>query len=244
MCAKTYPSNTSLAGGTKCMPQWFIAIYTRNRGFYFYAYNPIRNRWHAVPMGQFLPEPIVSIGSFILCRVAASSPLQLSLCNPFTKQYQFLPQLQTLRTNPAVGVVTYGDGTFKVNVAGGMSQGPKGGNAFYEPTLEMYESRVDKCKSLGRIPIEFAVRLTVWTQNDSVYYMGVLYWITSARAYNVMGYEVESGEWKELKIPMSDKLEFAALVRRKGRLVLVGGGACIDGEAWIWELGRGYTGVC
>ncbi|KAF9612536.1 hypothetical protein IFM89_000458 [Coptis chinensis] len=43
--------------------------------------------------------------------------------------------------------------------------------------------------------------------------------------------------WKEVNVPMADRLEFAALVLRKERLTLIGGKN--GGEACIWELGVG-----
>lgn len=114
-----------------------------------------------------------------------------------------------------------------------MSEVP-GGGASYEPRLEMYDSRHDKWQISGTMPAEFAVRLTVWTPNESVYSNGVLYWITSARAYSVIGFELGLNKWKELSVPMADHLEFAALVRTNERLTLVGG--ICGGDASIWEL--------
>ncbi|XP_010254355.1 PREDICTED: F-box/kelch-repeat protein At3g61590-like [Nelumbo nucifera] len=246
-CARTFSSYTvSVETDCCCHPPWFLAMHTRNhRGFSFYVHNPSFDRWHLLPL-DFLPDPIrpvAPIGSLLLYRPAVSSPLQLGLCNLFTRHYRVLPSLTTPRTNPAVGVVgvdkTRDDASpssFRVYVAGGMSTTPRRGTT-YEATLEMYDSRVDKWQSLGWMPIEFAVRLTVWTPNESVYSDGVLYWMTSARAYSVMGFQVSTGLWKEVKVPKADQLEFASLVRRKGRLALVGGD-CM-GEACIWELGVG-----
>nr|POE59827.1 f-box/kelch-repeat protein [Quercus suber] len=111
--------------------------------------------------------------------------------------------------------------------------------ATYEPTLEMYDSRRDTWQIVGPMPVEFAVRLTVWTPNESVYSKGVLYWITSARAYSVMGLEIGTNTWVELNVPMAEKLEFATLVRRNGVLTLVGG--IYGGEACLWELVEGYN---
>lgn len=109
------------------------------------------------------------------------------------------------------------------------------GGATYESTLEMYDSRNETWQIEGHMPVEYAVRLTVWTPNESVYNNGILYWMTSARAYSVMGLDVESNTWRELSVPMADRLEFAALTRRNGKLTLVGGGACVSG-ACVWEL--------
>lgn len=109
------------------------------------------------------------------------------------------------------------------------------GGATYEPTFEMYDSERDAWRVVGNLPMEYAVRMTVWTPNESVCSDdGLLYWITSARAYSLMGYEIGSDTWRELRVPMADKLEFAALVRRNGRLTLVGG-TC-GGDARVWEL--------
>lgn len=145
--------------------------------------------------------------------------------------------LSIARTNPAVGLVQLICPTqFKVYVAGGMSSnGPGGGGASYEPTVEMYDSRDDTWTIIGSMPVEFAVRLTVWTPNESVYSNGVLYWMTSARAYSIMGYEIGTNKWRELSVPMGDRLEFASLMPRNGKLTLVGGEG--SGGTVIWELG-------
>lgn len=116
-----------------------------------------------------------------------------------------------------------------------MSKATRGG-ATYEPTLEMYDSRHDRWKIVGPMPVEYAVRLTVWTPNESVFTDGVLYWMTSARAYSVMGFEINTNTWRELSVPMADRLDFAALMRRNGKLTLVGGGG---DAACVWELGEG-----
>lgn len=125
-------------------------------------------------------------------------------------------------------------------MAGGMSEAPRGG-ATYEPTLEMYDSRQDTWQVVGSLPMEFAVRLTVWTPSDSVYCKGVLYWITSARAYSLMRFDILSNTWSEFRVPMADKLEFASLVLRNERLTLVGG-TCGE-DASVWELGQGDVWV-
>lgn len=123
-----------------------------------------------------------------------------------------------------------------------MSEAPRGG-ATYEPTMEVYDSRRDTWRVVGPLPTEFAVRLTVWTPNDSVFLDGVVYWITSARAYSLMGCDISSNSWLELRVPMAEKLEFAAALRRKGRLAVVGGGGACGGGAWVWELGEGDSWV-
>lgn len=91
---------------------------------------------------------------------------------------------------------------------------------------------------MGSMPVEFAVRLTVWTPSESVFSKGVLYWITSARAFTIMGFDICTNTWRELNVPMADRLEFATVVRRNGALTLVGG-ACGEINACIWELGEG-----
>ncbi|XVF26606.1 hypothetical protein REPUB_Repub14bG0033100 [Reevesia pubescens] len=242
-CAGTYPLSTSLT-----LPQqhqaWFLALPTRNCGQSCYVHNPVIDNWHMLTL-DFLPDPIrpvASIGTLILVRPTNCTILQLALCNPFTKQFRYLPMLNIARTNPAVGVVTLESGQhglnphFRVYVAGGMSEGP-GGGATYEPKLEMYDSMDDMWHIIGFMPTEFAVRVTVWTPNESVYSNGVLYWMTSARAYSVIGFEIGSNKWLELSVPMADRLEFAAMLWRNGSLTLVGGTS--GGDACIWELNEG-----
>lgn len=194
---------------------------------------------------ELLSNPIriiASIGSLILLRATNSTVLVLSICNPFTRQFRHLPVLNIARTNPAVGVVVLSSSQyspsphFRVYVAGGMSDAP-GGGATYESTVDMYDSKLNTWQIVGPMPVEFSVRLTVWTPNESVYIDGVLYWMTSARAYSVMWYEIVSNKWQELRVPMADKLEFAALAQHNGRLTLVGGNCRSD--ACVWELNEG-----
>ncbi|KAL5758192.1 hypothetical protein ACOSP7_020803 [Xanthoceras sorbifolium] len=220
---------------------WFLALPTRNRSLSCYVQNPVTANWHVLSL-DFLPDPprpVTTIGNLLLLRPTNSTLLRLGLCNPFTRKFKYLPILNIARTNPAVGLVVspaqhsmFPD--FRVYVAGGLSEVPCGG-ATYERTLEMYDSRHDKWQIMGSMPVEFAVRLTVWTPNESVYTNGILYWMTSARAYSVMGLDIRSSTWRELNVLMADRLEFAALMQRNGRLTLVGGGTCVGG-ACVWEL--------
>lgn len=206
------------------------------------------DNWHRLSL-EFLQvssvRPVASIGSLFLLRVTNSTILfQLILCNPFTRQFKFLPRLNISRTNPAVGVTILESNNdivkfqfqfphFRVYVVGGMSEG----GATYETTSEMYDSKLETWKIVGFMPVEFSVRLTVWTPNENVYIKGTLYWITSARAYSVMGFDISTNAWREFGVPMAERLEFATLVRWNGALGLVGG-TC-GGSACIWELNEG-----
>lgn len=216
---------------------WFIALPTRNQGNLIYAHNPIDGSWHLLPL-DFIStpiRPIAAVNGLILLRETTSTALQLAICNPFTRQFRHLPKLNVTRTNPAVGIIELNSTNFEVYIAGGMSEASTtGGGASYEPSLEVYDSVHENWITIGSMPMEFAVRLTVWTPNESVYCNGVLYWITSARAYTVMGFEIGNKNWRELSVPMADRLEFAALVPRNGKLSLVGGTS--DAGACIWEL--------
>ncbi|KAL3631810.1 hypothetical protein CASFOL_024794 [Castilleja foliolosa] len=224
-------------------PPWFIALPTRNCAFSCYAHNPIANKWHFLPLDHTISpiKPIATTGGLILLKTTSTTSLQLSICNPFTKQFKKLPDLNFARTNPAVGIVENSSISnrntgFKIYVAGGMSEAKTGGGAIYQPTTEVYDSVSETWEMIGEItPVEIAVRLTVWTPNESVYSNGTLYWMTSARAYSVMGLDILTNTWREKSVPLADKLEFAALVPRKGRLAVVGG-TC-GGGGCVWELG-------
>ncbi|KAM7254326.1 hypothetical protein ACFE04_032008 [Oxalis oulophora] len=241
-CAKEYPSITTTS---RHHPAWFMAVPSRNRGLCCHILNPTADKWYVLSL-DFLKHPIRPIATFdglILSSPSNMTTLQLTLCNPFTKQFVHLPTLNITRTNPAIGVVVlisdrnknYNNfPSFKVYVAGGMSQAPRGGATTYESTLEMYDSKNNTWEIIGPMPMEFAVRLTVWTPSESVYSNGVLYWITSARAYNVMGFDIRSNKWKELSVPLAEVLEFASFVSCNGKLTLIGG-TC-GGEASMWEL--------
>lgn len=260
-CIDTCPLNTEPIP-SQCHPSWFIALPLRAHKLCF-AHNPILDNWHKLSL-EFLPDlvkPIATVGSLLFLRSISSVVLQLILCNPFTTQFRYLPWPNIIRTNPAVGFVIQNTSQdsqipdFKVYVAGGMSMAPQGGTT-YESKLEMYDSRNDSWQIVGSLPVEFAVRLTVWTHNESVYSNGTLYWITSARAFSVMGFDVDSNNCRELQVPMADRLEFAALTSRNGRLTIVGGvcgeDACVwecrDGDMWVLvekvpnELGRKLVG--
>lgn len=216
-------------------PAWLLALPSRSRSLSCYVHNPTQQTWHSLSL-SFVPTPsraIATINGLILFKSTATIALQLSICNPFTRQFNYLPVLCVARTNPAVGVIEVGTNHFMIYVAGGMSDASKAGGAMYEPTVEMYDSQCNTWTIVGTMPVEFAVRLTVWSPNESVYSNGVLYWMTSARAYSIMGFEVKTNKWKQLSVPMGDTLEFASLILSNGRLALVGGG----GDAWIWELG-------
>ena len=247
-CAKAYPlTPTTTRCATQCKAQqtWFLAMPIRHQRPCCYAHNPFMDNWHELSL-EFLPVPAVRpvgpIGSLLLLRVTNSTTFQLVLCNPFTRQFRYLPRLNISRTNPAVGVTILGSNQdvqfpcFRVYVAGGMSEAAQGG-ATYEPTSEMYDSKLENWQIVGSMPVEFAVRLTVWTPNENVHIKETLYWITSARAYSVMGFDISTNTWMQLGVPMAERLEFATLVRRNGALALVGG-TC-GGGGCIWELNEG-----
>lgn len=224
-------------GGFGRHPPWFVALPTRGWDLSCYAHNPIRLSWHALNLDRPTApiRQIAAIGGLILVKITSTTSLQLAICNPFTNQFRALPPLLAARTNPAVGVVEDGRNRFKIYAAGGMSEAASGGGAAYQPTVETYDSAGDEWRHAGAMPVEFAVRLTVWTPNESVFSGGVLYWMTSARAYSVMRFDISSNRWRELGVPMADRLEFAALVRREGRVAVVGG-TC-GGGGCVWELG-------
>ncbi|KAK7255270.1 hypothetical protein RIF29_28677 [Crotalaria pallida] len=245
-CVKSYP----LIPTSSSTQSWFLAlpIHIHHRPC-CYVHNPVMGNWHELNM-EFLPipsvRPIASIGGLILLRVTNSTMFQIALCNPFTMEFRYLPRLNISRTNPAVGVVTILESNkdvqfqfqnFRIYVAGGMSEAEQGGGATYEATTEVYDSRLESWQIVGSMPVEFSVRLTVWTPNENVYVDETLYWITSARVYSVMGFEIGTNKWREISVPMAERLEFASLVRWNGALALVGG-TCGDGVC-IWEMNEG-----
>ncbi|KAJ1429116.1 Kelch-type beta propeller [Sesbania bispinosa] len=178
---------------------------------------------------------------------SSSTTLQLALCNPFTRQFRYLPRLHIPRTNPASGVTildsNHGFDHFRVYVAGGMSEAAQGG-ATYETAVEMYDSKLDTWQIVGSMPVEFAVRLTVWTPNENVCIKGTLYWITSARAYSVMGFDVTTNTWRELGVPMARGLNLPRLlggmghwdwlVARVGRVLAFG--RWMKGTSGAWQI--------
>ncbi|KAL6584766.1 hypothetical protein OROMI_004055 [Orobanche minor] len=236
---------STLAVGRRRQP-WFLALPSRSWVLSCYIHNPTADNWHLLPLDHAISpiKPIAAIGGLLLLKNTNTTSLHLSICNPFTKQFKALPDLNLARTNPAVGIVANSSNQntsgFRIYAAGGMSEAKAGGGAIYQPTVEIYDSSSQKWEMVGKMPVEIAVRLTVWTPNESVYSNGTLYWMTSARAYSVMGLDIFTNTWRELSVPLADKLEFAALVPRNGKLAVVGG-AC-GGDCCVWELGDDVGG--
>jgi F-box-like len=231
-----------------CFPPWFLAMpscrfHVQSSSSWHsnccYAHDPDLGQWYSLPM-DFAPEPIRLVSylsrGLLLCRFASSASLRLVICNPFTRQIQTLPDLLFSRSNPAIGVITGTDSAsmfyYIIIVAGGAS------GSTYQSTLEMYDSRIegDGWRLVGPMPIELAVRLTVWTPNESVHTDNrFLYWITSARAYTVVRLDLACQAWSEVKLPMADWLAWATIFKRKtGRLGLMGGSTETIGQ--VWEL--------
>ncbi|GJY70551.1 F-box/kelch-repeat protein-like protein [Tanacetum coccineum] len=158
---------------------WFIALPTRSTSRQLcFVHDPIQRSWHLLNLEHVpsMTRPVSTIGGqgLILFKSTGGVPIRLSVCNPFTGQFGHLPHLQKSRTNLAVGVREDFTNHFKLYVAGGMSEAANGGAASYEPTLEVFNSKSNKWTVMGSMPVEFAVRLTVWTPNESVYANGVV----------------------------------------------------------------------
>lgn len=218
-------------------PPWFVALPVHSRGLFCYAHNPFDGNWLVLSLHHPIRPIATTIGGMIVSKITTTTSFQLAVCNVFTNQFKALPSLNLARTNPALGIVDNNSNQklgFKIYVAGGMCEAARTGGAVYEPTVEMYDSGSEKWTVVGPMPVEFAVRLTVWTPKESVHSNGTLYWMTSARAYSIMGFQISTKRWKELSVPMAERLDFAALVARNGKLAVVGGGG--GGGAWIWEL--------
>ncbi|KAF3335275.1 F-box only protein 6-like protein [Carex littledalei] len=227
---------------------WFLAMPSchGHHSTCCYAHDPDLGQWYSLPM-DFNPEPIRLVSylsaGLLLCRFTLSASLRLVVCNPFTRQIRSLPDLLFSRSNPAIGVITGNDNGnaslfyYIIIVAGGAS------GSSYKSTLEMYDSRRggDGWRLVGPMPIEFSVRLTVWTPNESVHTDDrFLYWMTSARAYSVVRLNLACWVWSEVKLPMADRLTWAAIFKRKnGRLGLMGGSTETIGQVWELDMTTG-----
>lgn len=205
------------------------------------AYNPILKKWHIIPL-TFLPEnmrfPLIAVGGLLFIKGAAKDlngrSACFAVCNPITRTWFVLPSMMRGRLNCLVGVFEDLDtGSFKVVVAGGTSE--CGGD--YECTTEVYDSLTNSWCITGTVPREYTVKITVWT-SKTVFCMGSLYCLTSARPYNIMAYDMKKGVWEEVKIPQPDVLFCSFLMRRRERLLLVGGAGCerVGQRVHIWEL--------
>eukprot|EP00250_Pteridium_aquilinum_P009659 c18836_g1_i1 orf=137-1357(-) len=205
------------------------------------AYNPSLNMWHIIPL-TFLPEymrfPLIAVGGLLFIKGAVRelnrSTSCMAVCNPITRAWRVLPPMIRGRLNSLVGV--FEDSitrSFKVVAAGGTSE--CGGD--YECTTEVYDSTTNLWCVTGTVPREYTVKITVWT-SKTVFCMGVLYCLTSARPYNIMAYDMKKGVWEEVKIPQPQELFCSFLIQRRGRLLLVGGARCEKAgqSVHIWEL--------
>ncbi|GJY41923.1 F-box/kelch-repeat protein-like protein [Tanacetum coccineum] len=153
---------------------WFIALPTHSTSRQLcFVHDPIQRSWHLLNLEHVpsMTRYVSTIGGqgLILFKSTGGVPIRLSVCNPFTGQFGHLPHLQKSRTNPAVGVREDFTNHFKLYVAGGMPEAANGGAASYKPTLEVFNSKSNKWTVMGSMPVEFAVRLTVQTPNESVY---------------------------------------------------------------------------
>ncbi|WOK95567.1 F-box only protein 6-like [Canna indica] len=74
----------------------------------------------------------------------------------------------------------------------------------------------------------------VWTPNESVHTRnGALYWMTSARVYSVVGFDLRQRAWREVKATMAELLEWMTLVSwPSGKLGLVDSVGSKHGTAW------------
>nr|GEW67204.1 hypothetical protein [Tanacetum cinerariifolium] len=138
---------------------WFIALPTRSTSRQLcFVHDPIQRSWHLLNLEHVpnLTRPLLTIGGqgLILFKSTEGVPIRLSVCNPFTAQFSYLPHLQKPRANPAVGVAEGCTNQFKLYVAGGMSEAVSGGAASYESTLEMFDSKSNKWTVMGPMPVE------------------------------------------------------------------------------------------
>lgn len=218
-------------------PPWLLAMPAQNCRHFCYAYNPCLRRWYNISLG-FIPNAlrlaVAAVGDgLLLVKPSLSIPSPLALCNPFTQHYMLLPPFLCKRCNPSIGVVSTPAGGYRIYVAGGSSN-----CTAYVSTMEMFDSEVGTWQITGKMPEKYAARMILWSTSGSVHHNGVLYWITSAKVYNVIGVDVgaQSPVWFEVGVPCADQLEFATLVVTRGGkgLGLVGGLA--GGEVCLWEL--------
>ncbi|KAK1259367.1 F-box protein [Acorus gramineus] len=223
-------------------PPWFLSMHVRSPARSCRAYNPAVDRWLSIPL-DFAARPVRFIGSvgdgLILCKFGPGPLSRLGLCNPFTRQFDELPDLVCSRRNPAFAVVMGADEKLEVYVAGGTPEpnSPRMGQVLIEPTVEMYSQRAGGWRVIGSIPGHFATLLTVWTFGEGVHVGGTVYWVTSARAYTVVAYEIGPRAWREVKVPETERLLWAGLFCRAGGLGLAGGTS--EGGLSVWELGAG-----
>lgn len=159
------------------------------------AYDPKSNIWRTIPL-TFIPIymrfPLIAVGGLLFIKgapVDSGSSSLLAVCNPITRAWRVLPPMIRGRLNSLIGV--FEDTTaksFKVVIAGGTSE--CGGD--YECTTEVYDSISNSWCITGSVPREYTVKITVWT-SKTVYCMGILYCLTSARPYNIMAYDMKKG---------------------------------------------------
>ncbi|GLJ43883.1 hypothetical protein SUGI_0914740 [Cryptomeria japonica] len=227
-------------------PPWLFALSTYNCRDCCSAYNPVMNKWYSIPP-LFLPQslriPVAAIGGFLLVKGSSTVSQHLAVCNPISKQWRNLPPLHKPRSSSLISVIErrfHSDGNngncsgFQIIVAGGRSQDANG----YEPSIEMYDSLADSWNVVGEVPCEYAVRLALWTPNDTVYCNGTIYCLTSARPYSIIAFNSVTGVWSEVMVPRGPHLLCSFLVQRRDKLTLVGGvGSPRDCKCLkVWEL--------
>ncbi|KAK1306670.1 hypothetical protein QJS10_CPA10g00396 [Acorus calamus] len=193
-------------------PPWFLSMHVRSPARSCRAYNPSVDRWLSIPL-DFTARPV----RLILCKFGSGPLARLALCNPFTRQFDELPDSVCSRRNPAFAIVMGVDEKLEVYVAGGIPEpnSPRMGQVLIEPTMEMYSQRAGGWRVIGSIPGHFATLLTVWTFGEGVHVGGTVYWVTSARAYTIVAYEIGPRAWREVKVPEAERLLYLVTTRNE-----------------------------
>ncbi|KAJ7559378.1 hypothetical protein O6H91_04G082600 [Diphasiastrum complanatum] len=187
---------------------------------------------------------VSAAGSLILYGNQVSECSVLFVCNPFTRQLRQLPPTSRVRLIHKVSVISDPvDRSYKILVAGEDSV-PLTSPHVYKLFTEIFSSVSDSWK-MAEDPLPEAK-----FGSDPGVWCGESFFCITELPYGVVGFDLRSSSWREVKATMPTCLASPSLVECKGKLVMVGrvcshglkSETCSKTESIrIWELQNAQT---
>ncbi|KAL4573783.1 hypothetical protein LXL04_020600 [Taraxacum kok-saghyz] len=190
-------------------------------------YDPVAGKWHhptapAIPTKMIILPMAAAGGLVCFLDIGHRS---FYVCNPLTRSFKELKGSRSVRVWSRVAV--------------GMSV-KQGGYGYVimwvgsEGEYEVYDSAIDSWTCPGNIKVTLPLSLNFRSQSVSV--DGWIYFLRSDPD-GIVGYDVETGNWKQFTVPAPVHLSDQTLAECGGRIMLVGllrknAATCVC----IWEL--------
>ncbi|KAH9555520.1 hypothetical protein CY35_08G118300 [Sphagnum magellanicum] len=179
------------------------------------AYDPTLHRWHLLPLSFFLSCPffesfiVLAAAGGLLCVGGAGSQCRsLFVSNPMTRSQRKLPPMIDMKSPYVVGMVMNPQhDSYQILVA-------QDGEHLMS---QVYDSKSNTWKMTHGL--EKRVALIAGT----AYINGFLYSMTYGATTGVLAYNVDQGQWHEVRVKMPLSLVCPQLLGHRGQLMMVGG---------------------